>query len=85
VEEAAKCFETLLARGEKVYGVNTGVGGNIGFSLSAEQVELFQQNLMSHLSCATGAPLPADIVRAAMLLPRRHIRDRRVGGARSAC
>ena len=61
-------LETLLARGERVYGVNTGVGGNIGFSLTAEQVDQFQLNLMNHLSCASGAPLPSDVVRAAMLL-----------------
>jgi phenylalanine ammonia-lyase len=61
-------LEQLLARGERIYGVNTGVGGNIKFSLQAEQAELLQQNIMRHLSCATGAPLPSDAVRAAMLL-----------------
>src|SRR3954451_18736462 len=61
-------LEELLARGERVYGVNTGVGGNIGISLEPEQMELLQHNLVRHMSCATGQPLPQDIVRAAMLL-----------------
>jgi len=61
-------LEELLARGERIYGVNTGVGGNQGFALAPEQMELLQHNILRHLSCATGAPLPGDVVRAAMLL-----------------
>jgi phenylalanine ammonia-lyase len=61
-------LEERLAAGDRIYGVNTGVGGNIKFSLDAEQTERFQHNLMNHLSCGTGAPLSQDVVRAAMLL-----------------
>jgi phenylalanine ammonia-lyase len=61
-------LEERLAAGDRIYGVNTGVGGNIKFALDAEQTERFQHNLMNHLSCGTGAPLPHDVVRAAMLL-----------------
>jgi phenylalanine ammonia-lyase len=61
-------LEQQLARGASVYGVNTGVGGNIKFPLAADQSELLQHNIMRHLSCATGQPLPSDVVRAAMLL-----------------
>ncbi len=61
-------LEEQLARGVSIYGVNTGVGGNIKFALSPDQAELLQHNLMRHLSCATGPPLPADVVRAAALL-----------------
>ncbi|MGA2589141.1 MAG: aromatic amino acid ammonia-lyase, partial [Bryobacteraceae bacterium] len=61
-------LEERLAGGDRIYGVNTGVGGNIKFALDAAQTEQFQHNLMNHLSCGTGAPLPQDVVRAAMLL-----------------
>ena len=61
-------LEELLARGERIYGVNTGVGGNAGISLAPDQMELLQHNLVRHLSCATGQPLPRDVVRAATLL-----------------
>ena len=61
-------LERLLAGGQRIYGVNTGVGGNIVFELAPDQAELLQQNIMRHLSCATGQPLPAPMVRAAMLL-----------------
>jgi phenylalanine ammonia-lyase len=61
-------LEQRLAAGDRIYGVNTGVGGNIKFALDAGQTERFQHNLMNHLSCGTGASLPQDIVRAATLL-----------------
>jgi phenylalanine ammonia-lyase len=61
-------LERHLELGERIYGVNTGVGANIRFELTADQAELLQHNLMRHLSCATGQPLPGDVVRAAMLL-----------------
>jgi phenylalanine ammonia-lyase len=61
-------LEKLLAAGERIYGVNTGVGGNIVFQLGPEQTELLQTNIMRHLSCATGQPLPTAVVRAAMVL-----------------
>ena len=61
-------LEERLAAGDRIYGVNTGVGGNIKFALDAAQTERFQHNLMNHLSCGTGAPLSQDVVRAAMLL-----------------
>lgn len=61
-------LEKLLAAGETIYGVNTGVGGNIVFQLGPEQADLLQTNIMRHLSCASGQPLPVAVVRAAMLL-----------------
>jgi phenylalanine ammonia-lyase len=61
-------LEDMLARGERIYGVNTGVGGNVGISLAPEQMETLQHNLMRHMACGTGQPLPRDVVRAAALL-----------------
>ena len=61
-------LEELIARGERIYGVNTGIGGNVGIALAPEQMELLQANLVRQLGCATGAPLPGAVVRAAMLL-----------------
>ena len=61
-------LDELLARGERIYGVNTGVGGNVGISLPPEEMELLQSNLLRHIACATGQPLPRDVVRAAALL-----------------
>jgi phenylalanine ammonia-lyase len=61
-------LEELIAHGERIYGVNTGVGGNIGIAVAPEQMEVMQHNLVRHLACGTGQPLPRDVVRAATLL-----------------
>jgi len=61
-------LQELLARGDRIYGVNTGVGGNVNISLAPDQMETLQHNLVRHLACATGQPLPNDVVRAAGLL-----------------
>jgi len=68
IEQGRAHLEKLLAFGERIYGVNTGVGGNIVFQLGPEQAVLLQTNIMRHLSCATGQPLPTPVVRAAMIL-----------------
>lgn len=68
VAKGRDALEALLASGERIYGVNTGVGGNIKYQLTPDQAELLQMNIMRHLSCATGAPLPNEVVRGAMLL-----------------
>jgi len=68
IRKGRVALEERLEEGERIYGVNTGVGGNIKFELTADQSELLQHNIMRHLSCATGQPLPSDVVRAAMLL-----------------
>jgi len=61
-------LQELLARGDRIYGVNTGVGGNVNISLAPDQMETLQHNLVRHLACATGQPLPNDVVRASGLL-----------------
>jgi phenylalanine ammonia-lyase len=68
IAQGRERLEELLARGERIYGVNTGVGGNAGISLAPEQMETMQHNLVRHLACGTGQPLPRDVVRAAALL-----------------
>ncbi|MDQ6708637.1 MAG: aromatic amino acid ammonia-lyase, partial [Acidobacteriota bacterium] len=68
IGKGRRALERHISNGEKIYGVNTGVGGNIRFTLEPEQAELLQHNLMRHLSCATGQPLPLDVVRGSILL-----------------
>jgi len=68
IAEGRRRLDEMLARGERIYGVNTGVGGNVSISLAPEQMETLQHNLMRHMACGTGQPLPNDVVRAATLL-----------------
>ncbi|HEX3746104.1 MAG TPA: aromatic amino acid ammonia-lyase [Bryobacteraceae bacterium] len=68
IARGRELLEERIAQGERIYGVNTGVGGNIGISVAPAQMETMQHNLVRHLACATGQPLPRDVVRAATLL-----------------
>lgn len=61
-------LEEKLQRGEIIYGVNTGLGGNVRFILPAQDLAKHQQNIFRFLICGSGDPLPEDAVRAAMLL-----------------
>lgn len=61
-------LEEKLQRGEIIYGVNTGLGGNVRFILPAQDLAKHQQNIFRFLICGSGESLPQDVVRAAMLL-----------------
>jgi phenylalanine ammonia-lyase len=61
-------LEDKLRRGEIIYGVNTGLGGNVRFILPAQDLAKHQQNIFRFLICGTGDPLPEEVVRAAILL-----------------
>ena len=68
IEKSRRRLEEMLARGDRIYGVNTGVGGNVNINITPEQMVTMQHNFMRHLACGTGEPLPRDVVRAAILL-----------------
>ena len=61
-------LEEKLRRGEIIYGVNTGLGGNVRFILPAKDLAAHQENIFHFLICGTGSSLPEDAVRAAILL-----------------
>ena len=59
-------LEEKIAKGETVYGVNTGFGGNSKYLIPPEDLSLHQENLLSFLTAGTGPALPTTVVRAAM-------------------
>src|SRR5687768_9707615 len=61
-----KLLQDKLTRGEIIYGVNTGLGGNVRFILPSKDLAAHQQNIFRFLICGTGDPLPEDAVRAAV-------------------
>lgn len=61
-------LEEKLKRGEVVYGVNTGFGSLSDKAVRPEDLEKLQLNLIRSHSAGVGAPLPGEVVRAAMLI-----------------
>ena len=61
-------IESILAEKKAVYGVNTGFGQLNNVSISEDDLDLLQYNLV--VSCCTGVgePFPEEVVRAMLLL-----------------
>ncbi|MEX2260799.1 MAG: aromatic amino acid ammonia-lyase [Bryobacteraceae bacterium] len=68
LEHSRQVLARRLEEGEVVYGVNTGYGGNARFVIPNEELAHHQRNLLEFLCCGVGEPLPAAVVRAAILL-----------------
>ncbi len=61
-------IERLVADGATVYGVTTGFGDLANVRIEPEQVAELQRNLVRSHTAGVGDPLPADVVRAMLLL-----------------
>ncbi|MBI3666808.1 MAG: aromatic amino acid lyase, partial [Acidobacteria bacterium] len=68
IERGPEIIRRTLDRGEMIYGVNTGFGGNVKFIIPDSELEHHQENLIGYLCCGVGDPLPTEAVRAAILL-----------------
>ena len=68
MERFREQLEQKLARGEVVYGVNTGFGSLADKVVRPEHIDELQLNLIRSHSAGVGSPMPMEIVRAAMLI-----------------
>lgn len=68
IERARQFVEDIIARGEVVYGLNTGFGALSDVTIPPEKLRELQLNLVRSHSCGVGEPLPERVVRAMMLL-----------------
>ena len=66
--EGARAVAAIVARGEPVYGINTGFGKLAQTHIPADQLELLQRNLVLSHSVGVGALLSDEVVRLTMLL-----------------
>jgi histidine ammonia-lyase len=65
---ARAVVEAHLESDAAVYGLNTGLGGNLGHRLAPDEIEAFQIQLVRGRAVAMGPPLPTAVVRAALLV-----------------
>ncbi|MGH2489420.1 MAG: histidine ammonia-lyase [Candidatus Limnocylindria bacterium] len=61
-------IDRVVASGETVYGVTTGFGDLADVRISPEQTATLQHNLVRSHAAGVGEPLPAEVVRAMLVL-----------------
>jgi histidine ammonia-lyase len=59
-------LDQAAASGQQIYGLNTGLGANLGTTVEGD-ASAFQRQLLEGRSGAVGEPLPQEAVRATML------------------
>jgi len=82
VTASRRAVESAIARGETIYGVNTGFGKLAHVRIKPEQARDLQRNLIRSHASGVGEPLPVDAVRAMMLL-RANVLLRGTSGVRA--
>src|SRR5436190_4105947 len=83
VAQSRQTVEAAVARGDTIYGVNTGFGKLAHVRIPPEQARQLQLNLIRSHASGVGDPLPTDAVRAMMLL-RANVLVRGTSGVRAA-
>ncbi|MEI9929103.1 MAG: aromatic amino acid lyase [Rhizomicrobium sp.] len=68
IERGAKAIDGVVARGETVYGVNTGFGLLANTSIAKNDLEELQRNLVLSHACGVGPLLSDDVVRLILVL-----------------
>ena len=66
LDKARKVLDQAAASGQKIYGLNTGLGANLGSSVEGD-ASAFQRQLLEGRSGAVGEALPIETVRATMV------------------
>src|SRR5229473_2750862 len=81
VAESRRVVEAAVARGQTIYGVNTGFGKLAHVRIPPEQARQLQLNLIRSHASGVGDPLSVDAVRAMMVL-RANVLMRGTSGVR---
>jgi histidine ammonia-lyase len=68
VARGAAVIEAILARGEPVYGINTGFGKLANVRIGAADLVTLQRNIVLSHAAGVGAPMPAPAVHLMMAL-----------------
>jgi histidine ammonia-lyase len=79
--DSRRLVEAAIASGQTIYGINTGFGKLANVRVGADQLDQLQANLIRSHAAGVGAPLPAPVVRAVMLL-RANVLLRPTSGVR---
>jgi histidine ammonia-lyase len=67
VAASRRVVDAYVTRPEPIYGLNTGLGGNVGFRLDPAALEAFQVQMVRGRNIGMGPVLPEPVARAALL------------------
>lgn len=68
VLRSAQTVEAIVARGEPVYGVNTGFGKLASVRIERDDLQTLQRNIVLSHAAGVGEPTPVPVVRLMMAL-----------------
>ncbi len=68
VAASAAALQAILARGEPVYGINTGFGKLAHIRIGADDLMALQRNIVLSHAAGVGAPMPVPVARLMMAL-----------------
>ena len=68
IEASAACVRTILARGEPVYGINTGFGRLASIRIDDADLLTLQRNIVLSHAAGVGDPMPAPVCRLMLAL-----------------
>jgi histidine ammonia-lyase len=68
VSRSAQTVEAIVARGEPVYGINTGFGKLASVRIERDDLEALQRNIVLSHAAGVGEPMPVAVVRLMMAL-----------------
>ena len=68
IRQGALAVERIVARGEPVYGINTGFGKLASVKIDRDDLEILQRNIVLSHAAGVGEAAPAPIVRLMMAL-----------------
>ncbi|WP_454828157.1 histidine ammonia-lyase [Pseudoxanthomonas wuyuanensis] len=68
VARSAQTVEAIVARGEPVYGINTGFGKLASVRIERDDLETLQRNIVLSHAAGVGEPMPIAVVRLMMAL-----------------
>ena len=68
VQESAAAVARILARGEPVYGINTGFGKLASVRIADDELATLQRNIVLSHAAGVGAPMPWPVVRLMLAL-----------------
>ncbi|RUT90408.1 histidine ammonia-lyase, partial [Mesorhizobium sp. USDA-HM6] len=68
IKASAEAVARILAKGEPVYGINTGFGKLASVRIPANDLETLQRNIVLSHAAGVGEPMPVAVVRLMMAL-----------------